>query len=215
MRLLLILLAFSTFLTAQEKSTAARWDKVYQSADAKIPVNPSALVLETTANLKPGLALDVGMGNGRNAVYLARKGWKVTGIDISAAALKQAQAEAAKLKVDLDARVGDIEKIDLGHRKYDLILCMYVQGVAIRNAKRLMEALKPGGLLIVEGHHSDAQALGLKPEADGFAGYQTNQLLHAFDKLRILRYEDRMAQSEWLSGPEGRAPIVRLVAQKP
>lgn len=202
-------------LAAQTKNAnGARWDQIYLSPDAKVPVNPSALVLETTASLKPGAALDVGMGNGRNAIYLARKGWKVTGIDLSQAAVKQAQQEAAKLKVEFDARAGDAEKMELGHNRYDLIVCMYVHMVAVRSAKKLIDALKPGGLLIVEGHHAEAQALGLRPLSGGPAGYFDNQLLRTYDRLRILRYEDRQMPAEWGNGPEDKAPVVRLVARK-
>lgn len=196
------------------KNSGARWDQVYLSPDGKVPVNPSTLVLEATANLKPGAALDVGMGNGRNAIYLARKGWKVTGVDISQAAVKQAQSEAAKLKVEFDARAGDVEHMDLGRGKYDLIICMYIHMVPIRNARKFIEALKPGGVIIVEGHHAEAQAMGLRPVSGGPPGYMNNQLLRAYERLRILRYEDRTTQAEWSNGPEGRAPIVRMVARK-
>ncbi|MGC4051389.1 MAG: class I SAM-dependent methyltransferase [Paludibaculum sp.] len=217
MRTLFVFLfvAASAVLTAQsQRNPAARWDQIYLSSDAKVPVNPSTLVLETTANLKPGAALDVGMGNGRNSIYLARKGWKVTGVDISPAAVKQATQEAAKLKVEFDARAGDIERMDLGRDRYDLILCMYIHMVPIKNARKLIESLKPGGLLIVEGHHADVQALGLRPVSGGPPGYMSNQLVRAFERLRILRYEDRTMQAEWSNGPEGKAPIVRLVARK-
>lgn len=217
MPILLALLALlsSLPLAAQtKKANGARWDQIYLSPDAKVPVNPSALVLETTASLTPGTALDVGMGNGRNAIYLARKGWKVTGIDLSEAAVKQAQQEAAKLKVELDAKAGDVEKMMLGRDRYDLIVCTYVQMVAVRNARKFIDALKPGGIIIIEGHHAEAQALGLRPVSGGPAGYYDNQLLHAYDRLRILRYEDRQMQAEWSNGPEGKAPIVRLVARK-
>jgi len=209
----LILLALP--LAAQTtKNSGARWDQVYLNPDSKVPVNPSSLVLEAMANLKSGVALDVGMGNGRNAIYLARKGWKVTGVDISQAAVKQAQAEAAKLKLELDARAGDVERMDIGRDKYDLIICMYIHMVPIRNAKKFIDALKPGGVLIVEGHHAEAQSMGLHPVSGGPAGYMNNQLLRAFERLRIVRYEDRTTQAEWSNGPEGRAPIVRLVARK-
>jgi len=218
MRILLALLPLAGLFTLEaqtRKNNASNWDKIYLGADEKVPVNPSSLVLETTASLKPGTALDVGMGNGRNAIYLARKGWKVTGIDLSAAAVKQAQQEAAKLKVDFDARAADVEKMDLGRERYDLIVCMYVHMVAVRNARKFIDALKPGGILIVEGHHAESQALGLRPVSGGPAGYLDNQLLRTYEKLRILRYEDRTMPAEWSNGPEGKAPIIRLVARKP
>ena len=211
----ILILTSACALQAQtQKSPAARWDQIYLSPEGKVPVNPSTIVLETTASLKPGAALDVGMGNGRNSVYLARKGWKVTGVDLSAAAVKQALQEAAKLKVEIDGRAADIEKMELGRERYDLILCLYVHMVPVKNARKLIEALKPGGLLVVEGHQAEAQSLGLRPVSGGPPGYLTNQLLRTFDRLRIIRYEDRMMQAEWSNGPEGRAPIVRLVAKK-
>ena len=74
--------------------------------------------------------------------------------------------------------------------------------------------LRPGGLLIIEGRQAEAQAMGLKPVSGGPPGYATNQLLHVSDKLRVQRYEDRMMPAEWSNGPEGKAPIVRLVARK-
>lgn len=196
-------------LTAQRRPEAPRWDQIYSGRDQRVPVNPSALVLETAANLTPGAALDVGMGNGRNAIYLARKGWKVTGIDISREAVKQAQAEAKKLNVPLEASVSRFEDLPAYLNRYDLILCMYVQDLATKNAKKIMDMLKPGGLLVIEGYHQDAPALAGQP------GYTTNQLLRTFNRLHIIRYEDREMQPEWSPGAGGsRVPLIRLVARR-
>lgn len=204
---LLLLLALP--LSAQRQPAAPRWDQIYQGRDVKVPVNPSALVLETTANLPPGAALDIGMGNGRNAIYLARKGWKVTGIDISQEAVRQAQAEARKLNAAIDASVSRFEDLPAFQNRFDVILCMYVQDLATKNAKKIMDMLKPGGLLIVEGYHQDAPALAGQP------GYSTNQLLRTFNRLHILRYEDREMQPEWTSAQgNARVPVIRLVARK-
>ncbi|HPT28254.1 MAG TPA: class I SAM-dependent methyltransferase, partial [Bryobacteraceae bacterium] len=166
------------------------------------------LVLETTANLPTGLALDIGMGNGRNAVYLARKGWKVTGIDVSREAIKQAQTAAGKVGATIEANVARFEDIPPYRGRYDLILCMYVSNVATRNATKIIDMLKPGGILIVEGPHVDARTL------PGQDGYKTNELLRSFGRLRVLRYEDRTIQAEWATTADGRSPTVRLVAQK-
>lgn len=206
MKFLVTFLLFTMGLAAQRPGGGARWDEIYSGKDVKVPVNPSALVLETAANLPPGQALDIGMGNGRNAVYLARKGWKVRGIDVSKEAVKQAQAEAAKLGTSIDAQVLRFEDIPTTLNRYDLILCMYVQDLATKNARKIMDMLKPGGLLIVEGYHGDGEPLA------GQRGYGDNQLVKTFGKLRILRYEDRSLQPEW--GDSTRAPIVRLVARK-
>ncbi len=195
-------------LTAQSQQPGARWDEIYQGSAVKVPVSPSTLVLETTANLPAGLALDIGMGNGRNAVYLARKGWKVTGIDVSREAIKQAQAQAAKVGATIEANVARFEDIPPSRARYDVILCMYVSHVATRNAAKIVDMLKPGGILIVEGPHLDARTL------PGQDGYKTNELLRTFGKLRVLRYEDKIIQAEWATTADGRSPTVRLVAQK-
>jgi len=180
MRFLIALLILGLPLAAQSnKNSGARWDQVYQSPDAKVPVNPSTLVLEATANLKAGVALDVGMGNGRNAIYLARKGWKVTGVDISQTAVKQAQAEAAKLKVEFDARAGDVERMDIGRDKYDLIICMYIHMVPVRNAKKFIDALKPGGIPVVEGKPGEAAAIGPKAVLGAPPGHLNHSLARA------------------------------------
>lgn len=205
---LVLLLALP--LAAHRPPAAPGWDRIYQGRDVKVPVSPSALVLETAANLQPGTALDIGMGNGRNAIYLARKGWKVTGIDISREAVKQAQAEAKKLNVSMEARVSRLEDLPPYQNRFDLILCMYIQDVATKNAKMIVDMLKPGGLLIIEGYHQAAA-----PALAGQPGYSTNQLLRTFNRLHILRYEDREMLPEWNAGQaNARTPVIRLVARK-
>jgi 2-polyprenyl-3-methyl-5-hydroxy-6-metoxy-1,4-benzoquinol methylase len=208
---LLAVLALPALLVpanAQSQKSGARWDEIYQGSAVKVPVSPSTLVLETTANLPAGQALDIGMGNGRNAVYLARKGWKVTGIDVSREAVKQAQAAAGKVGATIEANVARFEDIAPYKERYDLILCMYVSEVATKNSAKIVEMLKPGGILIVEGPHFDARTL------PGHDGYKTNELLRSFGKLRVLRYEDKTIQAEWSTTADGRSPTVRLVAQK-
>lgn len=186
------------FLSGQSKRATENWDRLYASRDAKVPVHPSAIVLETTANLKAGEALDVGMGNGRNAVYLARKGWKVTGIDASNEAVKLATAEAQRLNTVVEGVVGNFETYDPGRGRYDLILCTYAASLATSQARKMIDALKPGGLLIIEGSE-----------------FQPNQLLRTYSKLRILRYEDRVDRAEWsTNGADSRSQVYRLVARK-
>jgi 2-polyprenyl-3-methyl-5-hydroxy-6-metoxy-1,4-benzoquinol methylase len=198
-RLLTPLLLCAALAVAQKPKAnpAESWDRLYASRDAKVPVNPSAIVLESTANLQPGTALDIGMGNGRNAVYLARKGWKVTGIDASREAVKLATAEAQKLNTTVEGVVANFETYDPGRGKYDLILCTYAASLATAQARKIIDALKPGGLLIVEGSE-----------------FQPNQLLRTYGKLRVLRYEDRLDRGEWANGGDTRTAVYRLVARK-
>jgi hypothetical protein len=80
--------------------------------------------------------------------------------------------------------------------------------VITRNAEKIMDSLKRGGLIVVEGFHRDLNRLGVQ---GGYVGYQRNELLKAFDRLRVVYYEDTIAAADWeRSGQE--APIVRFIA---
>jgi 2-polyprenyl-3-methyl-5-hydroxy-6-metoxy-1,4-benzoquinol methylase len=72
--------------------------------------------------LKPGTALDVGMGQGRNSIWLAQHGWEVTGFDLSDVGVKLARERAEKLGVKLNAVVQSAEEFDFGKNRWDMIV---------------------------------------------------------------------------------------------
>ena len=115
---------------------------------------PNAFLVRTIRNLRPGTAVDVGMGQGRNAIYLAQQGWTVTGFDPAEQAVAAAQAQANKLGVKLTAlAVGD-ERFDFGKDQWDLVVLSYV---GLRHlVPRIHESLKPGGIVMVEAFHRDS-----------------------------------------------------------
>jgi SAM-dependent methyltransferase len=129
---------------------------------------PSAFLIETVKGLAPGRALDVGMGQGRNALYLASQGWHVTGIDISDEGIRQARAAAAARKLSIDTILQDVSS-------WDLVLLIYTGD----DVAKIRRSLKPGGLLLSERFHVEANPrIGTTPEelaklyGDGF------QILH-------------------------------------
>ncbi len=98
--------------------------------------DPSAIVVEAVKGLAPGTALDAGMGQGRNAVYLARQGWKVTGFDLSAEAIKAARANAAEAGVRVEAVKASYADFDFGTAKWDLIVLIVRVGTRGRPGVR-------------------------------------------------------------------------------
>lgn len=184
-----------------------RWDKVYASEPHLYTKEPNALLVETVAAMPPGRALDIGMGQGRNTAYLASLGWEVTGIDISGEGLRQAQASCAGVRVVQ----APAEEFEMGAGEWDLIAGMYVHGVLLRESSRIIAALRPGGVLVVEGFHRDVMSMGIEGMTGGLLGYKTNALLRHFLQLRVERYEDRIALADWR---RIQAPIVRMVARK-
>jgi SAM-dependent methyltransferase len=186
---------------------AERWDQVYSRESHLYMKEANALLVQLTRDLKPGAVLDIGMGEGRNARYLAARGWDVTGVDVSGEGTRQAREGSEGVQVVH----GAIEEFDMGSGRWDLILGMYVHGVMLRESVRIVEALRPGGLLVVEGFHRDVMQEGVDGLSGGLLGYTSNTLLRHYLSLRVLRYEDTRGMADWR---RIEAPLVRLVARK-
>src|SRR3954471_4924061 len=108
---------------APKKSADQVWNDLYSKREGK-EHQFNKFLAETVKGRKPGTALDIGMGQGRNSLFLAALGWRVTGFDISEVGVKQAMAEAQKRDLKIDARVGDVDKFDYGNSKWDLVVGM-------------------------------------------------------------------------------------------
>jgi len=169
--------------------------------------DPNAFLVEMVRGVAPGSALDVGMGQGRNAIYLARQGWAVTGFDPAEQAVALAKKQAAALGVPLTTFVQADDEFDFGAARWDLVVLSYV---SVRNILSQVQAsLKPGGLVVLEAFHRDATK---GSSIGGGVVWDTNELLTTFKGLRILRYEDAEAPSDF--GGRRTTRVVRLCAQK-
>ena len=211
--LLVAALCLPGLLQAQDRKKSAEqlWNELYAMREGK-EHQFNKFLAEAVKGRTPGKALDIGMGQGRNSLFLAALGWEVTGFDISEVAVKQAQAEAAKRGLKIDARVGDVDKFDYGKARWDLVLGLYMHEYLARNAGKVVASLKPGGLLVVEGIHRDIGKNNLQGER---YGYRDNELLKLFGALRIRHYEDTVAQADWDRSGGKPVPVVRLLAFKP
>ena len=103
---------------------AELYDQVY-SGPPKFNTQPNDFLVDAVADLPPGDALDVGMGQGRNSIYLASRGWKVTGFDVAEVGLRRARAEAARLGLSFTAVQAADEEFDFGRDRWDLIVIIY------------------------------------------------------------------------------------------
>ena len=101
-------LCFPLLAVAQEKKSADQvWNDLYSKREGK-EHQFNKFLAESVKGVPPGKALDIGMGQGRNSLFLAALGWEVTGFDISEVGVKQAQAEAQKRGLKINAQVGDV-----------------------------------------------------------------------------------------------------------
>lgn len=187
--------------TRQEDLEIAMWDQILTSNSTRLNRDPNDFLVEVAKTRKVGRALDVGMGQGRNAIWLARQGWQTTGFDPAARAVEAARKAATEAGPKLTTVVAKDSEFDMGVAKWELILLSYVD---IRHlAKRVVEALAPGGIVIVEYFHQDSEGTS--------GGFADNELLTLFPGLRVLRYEDSPGIADF---GKTRDRLVRLAAEK-
>ena len=146
--------------------SAQEWDARYRGSDLVWGVKPNRWVEQEVAALPPGRALDLACGEGRNSLWLAQRGWQVTGVDFSAQAIGKARAleqALAEHATPIDWQCADATTIDLPPG-FDLALLVYLQVAADERRAALATAwrfLAPGGTLVVFAHDSDNLAQGV------------------------------------------------------
>ncbi len=142
-------------MTTAADPSRERWNRRWAGERAHASRAPSEFLITETEGLPPGRALDVACGAGRNAVWLARRGWRVTGVDFSDVALRAARELAASAGVEVEWIEADAVTWIPARRAYDLVTVMYLQlPVAERRAAlgHAADAVRPGGTLLVVGH---------------------------------------------------------------
>ncbi len=144
----------------QPQFTQEFWDERYASAEAIWSGEPNPHLVEQVAHLAPGDALDVGSGEGADAIWLASRGWRVTAIDVSPVALDRAARQAASRASEVADRItwrqADVLSWAPAPAQFDLVSAqfMHLPGPARESLhRRLATAVRPGGTLLVVGHH--------------------------------------------------------------
>jgi 2-polyprenyl-3-methyl-5-hydroxy-6-metoxy-1,4-benzoquinol methylase len=176
-------------------------------------VESNTLIRSVAQNLKPGKALDVAMGQGRNAIYLARQGWDVSGFDVSDVGLALAHSNARRAGVTLKTAQASYSNYGYGTAQWDLIVMAYpFTPLTERFARKIVKSLRPGGVLVYEhllatGYNSPLTTLG----AVGMP--YPGRLAELYSDLEIEQDEIVRKVPDW--GPLEEVPVVRLVARKP
>jgi len=199
--------AIASLKAIGDRAEIERWNRILTSPQPRFNTAPNAFLVAVTRGLKPGRSLDVGMGQGRNTIYLAQQGWESVGFDPADRAVSAAQEEARRLGVKITTHVARAEDFEWGTGAWDLIVLSYVG--AREYAPKVVQALRPGGLVVVEGFHRDATKA---TPIGGAVVFDTNELLQLFSSLRVVRYEDVDAVSDF---GKLETRVVRLAAVKP
>ncbi|HSN54086.1 MAG TPA: class I SAM-dependent methyltransferase [Candidatus Sulfomarinibacteraceae bacterium] len=131
------------------------WNRRYREKELVWSAEPNRFLVEEVADLAPGRALDLGAGEGRNAIWLAERGWRVTAVDFSDVALEKARRIAAEREVGMETVHADLTEYRPEPASFDLVLLLYLHlpppemaGVVDRAAR----AVASGGTFLLIGH---------------------------------------------------------------
>jgi len=184
-----------------------QWDERYSGAEFEWTTRPNQFVAAELADLPPGRALDLAAGEGRNAVWLAERGWRVTAVDFSRVGLEKGRKLGAAHGVkdrQVDWIVADLRAYEPERGAFDLVLIAYVQVSPDLRGKVLADAaaaLAPGGTVFVIGHD-------LTNLTDGVGGPQDPEVLYTPEAvsadlpgLRVVRAERVRRTVEREGGP--------------
>ena len=133
------------------------WNRRYARNELIWTAQPNRFLVAETAGLPPGRALDIACGEGRNAVWLAEQGWRVTGVDFSDTALDKAHRLAGARGVEAEWEQADLLEYRPEARAYDLVILFYLQLPETERrpvVRAAAEAVAPGGTLLLVAHDS-------------------------------------------------------------
>jgi len=167
-----------------------RWNEKYSTDEAfELPDHPIPALERLIDDVPTGRALDVATGTGRNARFLARRGYDVDAVDVSDEALDRAARAADAEGVDGVTWIrSDIADYAFEPAAYDVITVSFF--AALEHLPEIKEALAPGGVLVYEHHLRSSDPIDIGPSSDRYR-YRANDLLRACLDLTILEYRER------------------------
>lgn len=194
------------------------WNDRYAQHESVYGVEPNTFFKEQLQSLTPGNLLLPAEGEGRNAIYAASRGWKVTAYDFSEVAKEKALKQATSLGItSIDYQVKDHSTIQLPPAEFDAIGLIYVHlPVEMRTHlySQCVKSLKPGGRLILEGFSKDQLQYNSGGPKEAALLYQLDELIKDFSVMKIVVKEEVVITLNEGSFHEGPASVVRLVAIK-
>jgi len=166
------------------------WNERYASTDLVWGVAPNRFVAEELGDLPPGRGLDLACGEGRNAIWLAQRGWRVTAVDFAAVAIEKGRKLAASEGVDVDWRVEDVTAWTPAPGAFDLVCIAYLQLAAHQRAQafeRAAAAVAPRGTFFVVAHDSRNLTDGHGGPQDAGVLYTAGDVVGFLDGFEVVR----------------------------
>lgn len=182
------------------QDSKTQWDQRYSRPTFIFGKSPAQFLAENYQYIPfEGTVLDMGMGEGRNAVFLAQKGYKVTGVDLSSVAVKKSYLLAQEFGVKIKGVVASLKDYTIAPGSYDAIICFY--WVDRGMVEKIKSWLKPGGILIYEALTFKEKARDPSKRADVNSDnyLKEQELIRLFPGMRVLKYEEPLHEKEFRS----------------
>lgn len=196
------------------------WNQRYAADGYLFGRAPNAFVKARAHLFEPGKeVLSIADGEGRNGVFVARQGARVTSVDFSAPAQEKARALAKEFDVEITFKQGDVFELREPAGAYDIVLAIFIQfaapdkrAILFDNIKRLV---KPGGLVVMQGYRPEqlAYKTGGPPMAENM--YTSELLRTAFVDFDIQHLEEHDTVVDEGCGHAGMSALIDMVARRP
>ena len=203
----------------EEHPDVARWNTRFAAREYAFGTAPNAFLAAQAQRLRPGMtALCVADGEGRNSVWLAQQGLRVTAFDLSPVGVAKARALAQKAGVEVDYRQCDVAQWDWRSAAFDVVAAIFVQFASpplrARMFQGMVDALRPGGLLLLQGYGPKQLEYGTGGPGKLENLYTEALLRDSFATLEILHlgaHDDEVDEGQ---GHRGMSALVDLVARR-
>lgn len=194
------------------------WNERYNTEHYIYGTEPNGFLAEHYRSIPKGDVLCLAEGEGRNAVFLASQGYRVTAVDLSAVGLEKAQRLAESRGVEVNWVHADLAEFDLGESRWDGIIAIFAHlppAVRQRVHQGVVAALKPGGVFLLQAYRPEQLKFGTGGPSDE-SMLITSQILG--EELGALRFSMlKEAERDIIEGSHhtGRAAVVEAIAHKP
>ena len=196
------------------------WNRRYEADGFLFGREPNAFVKSQAHLFEAGLdVLSIADGEGRNGVFVARQGAKVTSVDFSEAALEKAQLLADEHGVEVAFEQRDVYSWDDVTTEYDVVLAIFIQFAPPEKRAKLFEDIKrlvkPGGLVVLQGYRPEQveYKTGGPPNAENM--YTSELLSDAFSDFEMLHLEEHDSVVDEGEGHSGISALIDMIARRP
>ncbi len=191
------------------------WNQRFSGSGYTYGTQPNAFLVSQKKYIKPGMnALAVADGEGRNGVWLAQQGLEVMSVDGSEVGLRKAQELAKHCGISICTEWADLTAWKWPEKKFDLVVAIFIHFPPEHRArmhKKMLGALKPGGVLIMEAFTPAQLQFKTGGPAVPEMLYTAEMLRKDFLEAEILQLEEALTELEEGAGHRGRASVVTLV----